>query len=106
MYLINPQNEYPRFIGDLQLEHEDWQEGDVLPEGWFEVEQTAKPTFDATTEIIFEMEPAKKNGKFEQVWEKRLMTEEELFFSNRQKARDKVMAGEPLTAEEAALLTE
>jgi hypothetical protein len=104
MYLINPQNEYPLFIGDLQLEHEDWQEGDVLPEGWFEVEQIERPTFDETTETVYEINPVKKNGKFIQVWEKRLMTEEELFFRSRQIIRNKVMFGEPLTAEEADTL--
>jgi hypothetical protein len=80
MYLINPQNKYPLFIGDLQLEHADWQEGDALPEGWFEVEQIERPTFNEATETVYEINPVKKNGKFIQVWEKRLMTEEELFF--------------------------
>jgi hypothetical protein len=105
MLLINPQNEYPRYIGDLQLEHEDWQEGDVLPEGWSEVEMVEPPAYDYLTEIAFELPPVKKNGKFTQVWDKRLLTEEELSFFEIQRIRNKVALGQPLTAEEAALLT-
>lgn len=37
MYLINPNNEYPRHIGDLLAEHPDWTEGQPLPDGWIEV---------------------------------------------------------------------
>jgi hypothetical protein len=37
MYLINPNNEYPRHIGDLLAEHPDWTETEPLPDGWIEV---------------------------------------------------------------------
>ena len=47
MYLINPNNEYPRHIGDLQAAHPNWQPGQDLPEGWIEVlpGQTPSPTY-------------------------------------------------------------
>jgi hypothetical protein len=106
MLLINANNEYPRYIGDLQLEHEDWQEGDVLPTGWFEVEETEPPICDFEIETLVQLPPVKKNGKFVQVWDKRLLTQEELDYANLQRIKNKVALGQLLTAEEAALLTE
>lgn len=44
MYLINPNNEYPRHIGDLQAEHPNWQPGQDLPDGWIEVLPGEPPT--------------------------------------------------------------
>lgn len=37
MYLIDPDGNYPRHIGDLVLEHPDWTETQPLPAGWLEV---------------------------------------------------------------------
>lgn len=106
MLLINPENEYPRYIGDLQLEHEDWQEGDALPEGWSEVELTEPPVVNYATETAYEKQPVKRNGKFYQVWDKRNFTDEELALMRRRAITNKVLNGEPLTAEEAATLTQ
>lgn len=43
MLFINPQNEYPRFYGDLQIEHPDWEPGAPIPEGWQLVAYTEPP---------------------------------------------------------------
>lgn len=40
MLFINPEGKYPRHVGDLQIEHRDWQAGDELPEGWILVQPT------------------------------------------------------------------
>jgi hypothetical protein len=37
MLFIAPENKYPRYIGDLQLENPSWKNGDKLPDGWIEV---------------------------------------------------------------------
>lgn len=106
MIFINPQNEYPRYIGDLQIEHEDWQEGDALPEGWSLVEPTEPPVVNYATETAYEKQPVKRNGKFYQVWDKRDFTDEELDYFKRRAIKEKVLNNEPLTAEEAATLTQ
>jgi hypothetical protein len=54
MYLINPQNEYPRHIGDLQAEHPDWQPGQELPDGWVEVLEGELPS-PSMTQFIREL---------------------------------------------------
>ena len=106
MLLINPENEYPRFIGDLQLEHPDWKQGDALPDGWSEVELTEQPDYDNDVEVVFEKQPVKRNGAFYQVWDKRDYTAEELLWLKRRAIKEKVLNNEPLTAEEAATLTQ
>jgi hypothetical protein len=105
MIFINPENEYPRFIGDLQLEHEDWQIGDALPEGWVEVLPSELPEHDSATETIEELAPVKRNGKFYQAFQKRNRTTEELNWLKREAIKAKIWSGEPLTAEEAEFLT-
>jgi hypothetical protein len=105
MLLINSKNEYPRYIGDLQIEHEGWQEGDSLPDGWSQVEPTEPPTFNSETECIFEKQPVKRNGQFYQVWDKRNFTDDELATIERERIKFKVINNQSLTAEEAATLT-
>lgn len=105
MLLIKSENEYPRYIGDLQIEHEGWQEGDALPDGWLEVQPTELPTFDSETECVVEKPPVKRDGKFHQVWEKRPFTAEELANIERERIKLKVLQNQPLTKEEAATLT-
>lgn len=106
MLLINPDNEYPRFIGDLQLEHEDWQEGDALPDGWSKVEPTIPPVVNYATETAYEKHPEKRGSKFYQVWDKRNFTAEELDQLKRRAIKEKVLSNEPLTDEEAQYLTQ
>lgn len=92
MLLINPQNEYPRFYGDIQLEHPGWNLGDPLPSGWLEVTPSTPPTAPAG-EILVELTPEEVNGVLTQTWTTRAMTEEELEVANapitaRQKLKD------------------
>lgn len=76
MILISPDNEYPRFYGDLQLEHPDWEPGAPVPEGWTLVTPVDAPQV-GENEILIELSPALKDGAYVQVWDVRPMTEEE-----------------------------
>lgn len=73
---INPNNEYPRFYGDIQLENPNWNLGDELPDGWTEVQQTPAPE-TGEYEIAYEEFPVEQDGVFIQNWTVRPMTAEE-----------------------------
>ena len=77
MIYINPKGEYPRHIGDIQLEHPDFKEGDTLPEGWVKVQQAERPAV-GTDELVYEGFPNEVNGEFVQNWQVRDMTAEEI----------------------------
>lgn len=77
MLYINPQNEYPRHIGDIQLENPSWQLGDPLPVGWVEVVPTQSPDVP-TDQALIELAPEEINGVWTQVWSLRDLTPEEL----------------------------
>jgi len=72
---ISPENDYPRYIGDVQREHPDF-DGTVLPEGW-------KPVIDVETPILEEDEtlvedfPALVDGQYYRSLSKRKITAEE-----------------------------
>ena len=75
---INPQGEYPRYTGDIQIEHPEWQIGETLPEGWTMVVESDMPAYDYTTEIVESAEPALVDGVMTQQWAIRPLTAEEL----------------------------
>lgn len=77
MLLINPSNEYPRFIGDLQIEYPDYNWGDPLPEGWIMVEETLPPTV-GEDEVWEETFPVKTKDSYKQAFRVRAMTSEEI----------------------------
>lgn len=78
MLLINPENEYPRHIGDLLNDHPDWKEGDALPEGWQEVAYADEyPTSDIN-QVVYETEPTLIDGILTQTFAVRDMTAEEI----------------------------
>ena len=77
MIYINPQGEYPRHIGDIQLEHPKFKEGDALPEGWVKVAEAQRPTV-GTDQIAYEGEPEEVDGVMTQNWVVRDMTQEEI----------------------------
>lgn len=93
MLLINPNNEYPRHIGDLKLEHPEWQEGDALPAGWQEVAYAAQLPSRGENEVIYETEPTLVKGKLTQTFAIRPMTAEEIERRDAPKrAREKLIA--------------
>lgn len=75
---ISPENEYPRYIGDIQLEVPSYQEGDALPEGWKLVEPTDRPESTEPDTITYEIFPVEVDGVFKQAWGNRPMTIEEI----------------------------
>lgn len=78
MYLINPNGEYPRHIGDLLLEHPDWVSGDELPEGWTEVAPGEIPTIDESKQLWFEIEPQEIDGVWTRQFSVRKLTAKEI----------------------------
>lgn len=76
IYLNTNTNEYPRFIGDIQIEFPSWNFGDELPSNWVEVEEVENPAY-SDNEILEELQPKLVNGKYKQQWVVRKMTAEE-----------------------------
>jgi hypothetical protein len=63
-YFIDPQGNYPRHAGDVQLEVPGFnEETDVLPEGWLNVEPGTIPDIP-DGEYLVELEPKLIKGKY------------------------------------------
>lgn len=75
---ISPQGEYPRHIGDIQIEHPDYEYGQAIPDGWIEVALTPVPQHDSETHTLIELPPVEIDGVVTQQWATRPYTEEEL----------------------------
>jgi hypothetical protein len=73
---ISPNNEYPRYVGDILIEHPDF-DGVNLPDGWKSVESTDRPLV-GQDEIAYEVEPELSNGSYKQSWAIRPLTTEEI----------------------------
>ena len=85
-FFINPLSEYPRHIGDIQIEYPNWNYGDVLPDGWQEVADGIVPEVNAD-EYWIEISPNFSDGVLTRQFEVKLLTEEmiksrELFLSS------------------------
>lgn len=77
MIYIDPDGNYPRFRGDIELAHPSWTKGDDLPEGWILVQQTEPPT-TTTYQVAEETAPELVEGVYQQIWVVREMTSEEI----------------------------
>jgi len=77
MLYINPENEYPRHIGDIQLEFPSFKDGDALPTGWVKVEESERPTA-GTDEVTAEGFPENIDGVMTQSWTVRDLTQAEI----------------------------
>lgn len=63
-YFIDPQGNYPRHAGDVQLEVPGWnEETDALPEGWINVEPGNVPEIPEGHELV-ELAPKLVRGKY------------------------------------------
>lgn len=100
MLFINDKNEYPRYIGDLQIDHPNWQIGDELPNGWREVAFAENRPEPAEDEIIVELFPVEENGIFVQSFTTRKLTAEELERKNAVKTAQAKLATLNLTEAE------
>ena len=92
-YIDTNTSRYPLFPGDIQLEYPDWNIGDSLPSGWFEVQETAMPSDNLVDAITYEAYPELVDGTYRQTWATRELTEEEIMrISIPQKVREKFLA--------------
>jgi hypothetical protein len=103
MIYINPQGEYPRHYGDIQLDNPEWQLGDKLPNGWIKVEESPRPEKNAD-QIAYEVYPVETDDVWYQTWEVRDLTTEEIEARKVAEVKRKIYNGEPITEQEALLL--
>lgn len=68
MIFIDPNNNYPRHVGDIKLAHPEWNTKDPLPNGWTEVQKVQQPKADPGY-FYKETFPVKIDGVFSQNWE-------------------------------------
>jgi hypothetical protein len=73
---INSNNEYPRHIGDILIDHPDY-DGINLPDGWHKVKPIEPPTLESN-QVLEETYPEIVNGVYVQSWSVRPMTTEEI----------------------------
>jgi hypothetical protein len=69
MLLIDPQGNYPRYVGDLLLANPSWKEAQPLPEGWIIVNPSEIPSHNMATHKLEELHPAlAEDGQYYQSW--------------------------------------
>jgi len=73
-------NEYPRFIGDLELLG--YRTGDPLPEGWASVQQSEYPRDIGENKKVVELAPVLIDSTWQQRFEILDMTDEEIEQAN------------------------
>jgi len=78
MLFIGPLGEYPRHIGDVQIEQPSWNPGDQLPEGWNQVTETPMNLEPGENQIVYEAAPQEVEGSWRQVWAVRNLTQAEI----------------------------
>lgn len=76
MIYINSQGDYPRHIGDIQLDSPGFKEGDELPTGWVQVTESERPVA-GVDEVTVEDFPTEVDGVMTQAWIVRALTAEE-----------------------------
>lgn len=74
---IDPNNNYPRHYGDIQIENAGWKLGDALPTGWQAVVETERPVAKAGY-ITLEDYPLEIDGVMTQNWKTRKLTPAEI----------------------------
>ena len=77
MIYINPNGEYPRHIGDIQIAKPSYKDGDALPTGWTKVKESERPTA-GTNQVTVEGTPSEVDGVMTQSWTVRDLTQAEL----------------------------
>jgi hypothetical protein len=73
---IDANGNYPRHIGDLLLEHPEWDFSQGLPEGWVAVKETAAPVKQGYFRVK-EIAPQIIGDEYVQSWEIVEQSEEE-----------------------------
>lgn len=70
--------EYPRYQGDIRLEHPTIGQEFICPETYAPVEVAAAPEFDYATQTAYELSPVNTNGVWSMAWAVRDLTAQEL----------------------------
>lgn len=92
MIFIDNEGNYPRFIGDLQLQYPNWQVGDEVPSDWTEVIETDAPEL-GLYQFLSYGKPELVDGKMVQTWVVRDPTPEELYeLEAPKRAKEKLLA--------------
>lgn len=103
LIFIDSNGQYPRFIGDILIEHKNWKEGDAIPAGWTLVQETAPPQV-SEDQMFYEGPPTVIDGVVSQVWFVRDLTEEELYVKNAPKLIRQRMLDAGFTEEEIRIV--
>lgn len=77
MRYVNPNNEYPRFQGDIKIAHPEWEPSQPLPTGWRKVKSVPRPLSESGMAVIEEF-PEEIKGELVQKFSTRPLTEQEL----------------------------
>lgn len=88
--------EYPRFIGDIELNPN---------ANWQEVENSEYPIVE-NGQFAYEETPQNINGVWKQVWAVRNLTENEVKKSEIERIKNKIFNNQSISLEEAQLLSE
>ena len=105
MYLIDPNGNYPRFRGDLKIAVPSWRDGDALPNGWVEVQDSLPPQTEPD-EVYEEGPPAEVDGVLTRTWNVRPLTTEEIERRSAPSAARQRLADLGLTETEIEALVE
>ena len=103
MLYISADNEYPRHIGDVQLAKSGFKEGDTLPTGWVQVEESERPTA-GNDQLTVEGFPETIDGVVTQSWIVRDLTQAELDRRNAPASAKAKLIELGLTEEEVSAL--
>jgi hypothetical protein len=75
-------NEFPLYLGDIQLEHPSFQVGDELPEGWVEVVALPFPQLGGNEQLVGTYAEL-DNGIYYQRYEVSTFTADEINYRSR-----------------------
>jgi len=70
--------EYPRYEGDIRLEHPEIADVFVCPETYAPVEEVVAPEFDYVTQTAYQLPPVNTNNIWCMAWAVRDLTAQEL----------------------------
>lgn len=88
---ISPNNEYPRYIGDIQLENPEYKINDKLPNGWKLVQDKNIPDVTGDNIVDEQFPILDESGNYVRNFTVRLMTDDEIAANNASKLlREKI----------------
>lgn len=92
MYIDTNSGQYPLYIGDIKLAYPDFNDGDELPAGVFEVIETEMPASTWENVVTLNPEPYFVEGKYYTVWDVMTLTPEQVEQRKLDEAKMRVFA--------------